>query len=180
MKTAAKRVLGLLAQVDGPGELIAAAARLREAGYTRFECHSPFAIHGLEAAAGEKPSRVSFVSGFGAFFGLILAFGGMAWMNAVDYPHIISGKPFLSYQAYTPITFALAVLFASLGALFGVIAMMRPRYHHPVFYSDRFAQFSDHGFFVSVEASDPKFDAEGTRHILEDLGGKNVEILEGV
>ncbi len=179
MNATEKRVWGLLAQFADSAALLQAARRLRAAGYCQFECHSPFPLHGMEAAAGEKRSRVSLVAGCMAFLGLAAAFGMQAWMSAVDYPHIVSGKPFLSYQAFFPITFALAVLFAAFGAMFGFLGLMKLRFHHPVFYSNRFVQFSDNGFFVSVEATDPLFHPANTRALLESLGGSEVELLEG-
>ena len=39
------------------------------------------------------------------------------WMNAVNYPLVISGKPLFSLPANIPITFELIVLFAALGGV---------------------------------------------------------------
>ena len=36
----------------------------------------------------------------------------------------------------------------------------------------------DDRFFLSIEAVDPKFDSQQTKHFLENLGGKHVEIVE--
>jgi hypothetical protein len=53
-----------------------------------------------------------------------------------------------------------------------------PRWNHPLFTSKRFAKFSDDGFFVCIEARDPKFSQDGTKALLEKAGGKNVELVE--
>jgi len=178
MNRKSNSIFGAIAQFDGPTDLVLAARRLREAGYRDFECHSPFPIHGIDEAAGEKPSKVSLVAGIAALMGLCGAYLMQAWMNALDYPIVVSGKPFMSFMAFFPITFAGAVLFAAFGATFGFIYFMHFRYHHPIFHSKRFEQFSDDGFFVSIASSDPQFDAEKTVAFLASIGGKNVEILE--
>ena len=154
------------------------ARRLREAGYRDFECHSPFPIHGLDEAAGEKRSGVSLVAGLAAFMGLCGAFLMQAWMNAMDYPIVVSGKPFMSFMAFFPITFAGAVLFAAFGATFGFLYFIHLRYHHPIFHSRRFEQFSDDGFFVSIASSDLQFDAEKSAAFLASIGGRQVELLK--
>jgi hypothetical protein len=63
--------------------------------------------------------------------------------------------------------------------LFGLLAFMGlPRLNHPLFTSKRFSKFSDDGFFVSIEARDPKFSQESTKSFLEQIGGKNIELVE--
>ena len=54
-----------------------------------------------------------------------------------------------------------------------------PRLFQWMFYSDRFAKVTDDGFFVSVEADDPKFDRDATRELLQAAGGRNIEIIGG-
>jgi hypothetical protein len=53
-----------------------------------------------------------------------------------------------------------------------------PRLNHPLFASKRFPKFSDDGFFVCIEARDPKFSQAGTKSFLEEIGGKNIELVE--
>ena len=50
------KTLGILAEFKDPAELLHAAEDMREAGYKRWDCHSPFPIHGLDDAMGMKPS----------------------------------------------------------------------------------------------------------------------------
>jgi len=53
-----------------------------------------------------------------------------------------------------------------------------PQLFHPLFESKNFRRFSDDGFFVSVDAKDPKFDAVRTGEFLKSIGGKNIEVIE--
>lgn len=168
----------VLAQFAGPKELIMAAKKTRGAGYKKFDCHSPFPIHGMDQAMGEKQSPLGWIVGGLALIGGTGALLMQWWMSAIDYPVIISGKAFFSFQAFVPITFELTVLLSAFGAVFGMFALNGlPRLHHPIFNSDRFAAASNNGFFLSVEAADAKFDPLQTTSFLESIGGEHVETL---
>ena len=80
------------------------------------------------------------------------------WMNAVDYPLLISGKPLFSLPANIPITFELIVLFSALTAFGGTLVLNQlPQFWHPVFSCERFRRVTADGFFLSIDAKDPKF-----------------------
>ncbi len=169
---------GVLAEFDGPGPLLAAARKLHERGFTRYDSHSPFPIHGMDDAMALPPSRLGWV----VFLAACLGGGGgllLEWfVSAVDYPVIISGKPFFSLPAFIPVAFELTILGAAFGAVFGMFAFNQlPRFHHPVFYSDRFGKITDDGFFISIESSDPLFSVTNTPEYLNSIGGKNIELL---
>jgi hypothetical protein len=173
------KVEGVLARFENTGELLAAAKKIREAGYREFDCHSPFPIHGMDAAMGLKRSPVGWIAGLGGFVGTSAGLALQWWTSSVAYPVVISGKPFFSYQAYLPVSFALGVLFAAISALAAMLALNRlPRLFHPVFYSDKFTRASDDGFFVSIESADPLFDVEQTKAFLKSIGGKDLEVLK--
>ncbi len=170
---------GILARFDGPASLLAASERVREAGYTRWDTHTPFPVHGLDRAMGLRPSVLPWIV-------LVLGLGGAAgamtlqwWVSAVAYPLVISGKPFFSWQAFVPVTFEVGVLMAALGAVVGMIGLSRlPMHHHPLFESSEFERASDDGFFLSIESWDPKFDVAQTRQLLESLGAAHVETVD--
>ncbi len=162
-----RRLWGLLAEFATPEDLVGAAASIREAGYTRWDAHTPFPVHGLDDAMAIRPTRLPYLV-LGA--GLVGATGGFLlqwWMNAVDYPIIISGKPFNSLPADIPVTFELTVLLASLTAFAGMlIANALPRFHHPLFASSPFRRVTTDAFFLAIEAEDPRFDRAATERLL--------------
>jgi len=181
MSAEREKTYGVIARFDGPAELLRAAAKVRDAGYKRFDCHSPFPIHGMDAAMGMKGSKVGYIAGVCGTLGGI---GGLAlqwWTSTIAYPVTISGKPYFSYQAYVPVTFGLTVLCAALGAVFSMLITNRlPRWFDGLFYSEQFStRVNDDGFFVSIEASDAAFDAAKSRAFLESIGGKQVEVIKG-
>ena len=38
---------GVIAKFDNPQSLVHAAEKVRDEGFTKFDCHSPFPIHGM-------------------------------------------------------------------------------------------------------------------------------------
>jgi len=174
------RIYSVLAEFASSGELLRAAEKVRDAGYKRFDCHSPFPIHGMDAAMGLKRSGVGYIAGLcglcGGAFGMWLQW----WTSTVDYPLVISGKPFFSFQAYIIITFGLTILGAAFGAVLGMLILNRlPKWFHGNFYSANFQRFSDDAFFISIDADDPKFDPEQVRAFLVSIGARNVEVVKG-
>ncbi len=169
---------GALAEYATPATLYHACEQVRDAGYTRWDAHTPFPVHGLDRAMGLHASRLPWIS-------LVLALGGAAtgiglqgWVSTIAYPLIISGKPFFSWPAFVPVTFELAVLGGAAGAVFGMFALNQlPTLYHPLFNSARFERASDDGFFISIESWDPKFDAERTVELLRRSGATHVELV---
>jgi len=173
------KIHGLLARFEDPRTLLKAAESVRDGGYKRFDCHSPFPIHGMDDAMGLKRSPMGWIAGIMALIGGIGMLALQWWTSTIDYPLVISGKPFFSFQAYVPITFAGAVICGAFAASLGMLMLNQlPRLHHAVFYSDKF-NASDDGFFISIEAGDSKFDAEKTAAFLKSAGASEVEVLRG-
>jgi hypothetical protein len=173
------KTMVMLAEYDSPSALLQAAEKFRDSGYKHFDCHSPFPIHGLNQAMGLQRSRLGYLVGGAAIIGFTAALTLQWWTSAIDYPIVISGKPLFSYQAFVPVTFALAVLFSAIVATIGMFIFNRlPRYHHPLFNSERFKKVTDDGFFISVESQDKQFDEIKTRALLESSGGRNIELIE--
>ena len=175
-----EKTYAVLAEFEGTAGLLKAAEQVREAGYQKFDCHSPFPIHGMDAAMGLKRSAVGYIAGICAFVAGAFALWLQWWTSAVDYPLVISGKPLFSYQAFVIVTFGFTVLGGALGAFFSMLIINRlPQLFHGNFYSPNFGKFSDDGFLVSIEAEDPQFDEKETVAFLESIGGTNVEVVTG-
>jgi hypothetical protein len=167
---------GLLAEFETADALLAAASAVRDKGYTHWDTHVPFVVHGLDEAMGIRPTKLPLVVAgagvTGTAAGLLLEW----WTNAVDYPFIISGKPFFGLPAAIPVAFETTILFAAISALVGMLAFNGlPQLYHPLFKSRAFRRATADRFFVSVEAEDPLFDPAADRIFLESLGAVRVE-----
>lgn len=169
---------GALARFRTARELYRACEQVRDAGFTRWDAHSPFPVHGLERAMGLRPSPIPWIV---LVCGLSGAAGGMGlqwWVHTQAYPLVISGKPLFSWQAFVPVTFELGVLGAALGGLFGMLGLnLLPTYFHPLFGSRMFERATDDGLFISIESWDAKFDPVRTAAFLRELGASEVELV---
>jgi hypothetical protein len=170
---------GIVAEFGSPDDLTRAAARVRDAGYVRWDAYTPFPVHGLDDAMGVRPTRLPWIV-LGA--GITGCLGGILmqwWMNAVDYPIIISGKPFFSLPANIPVAFELTILLSATTAFLGMLVMNAlPQFRHPLFANERFRKVTTDAFFIAIEAADPRFDAEETERLLRGAGGTRVERVE--
>jgi hypothetical protein len=174
-----KRPLLYLAEFETTGQVMRAAAKVRDAGYKRWDVHTPFPVHGMDKAMGLPDSRLGWIVLLCGLTGCTAAFLLMWWTNGIDYPLVIGGKPGYSLPSMVPVMFELTVLLSAFGAVFGMLILNQlPRHHHPVFYSDRFEAASDDKFFISVEAADERFDLDSTRSLLESLQPTHLELIQ--
>lgn len=176
---AKSKKFGLLAEYETPGELYHACEKVRDEGYAAWDAYTPFPVHGLEKAMGLKPSIIPYIVCVMGFSGAALGFGLQYWTSVIEYPYIISAKPFNSFQAFVPVTFELGILLGSFGAVFGMFGLNKlPQLYHSLFNSKRFSRVTDDRFFIAIEARDPRFDDEDTRALLESTGAVHVEEVE--
>jgi hypothetical protein len=169
-------VMGEFADVDS---VVRAARRVRDAGFTRWDVHSPFPIHGIDAAMGIRPTVLPWLVLGGGAAGLTTGLLLQWYTNAVDYPFLVSGKPFFSLPAFVPVIFELAVLLAALTAVFGMLGLNKlPMLYNPLFKSERFRRVTNDRFFIVIDAADPKFQEPGTSEMLRSMGSIEVEKIE--
>ena len=174
-----KRLAGYLVEFETPGEVLAAASEVRDAGFTRWDAHSPFPVHGMDGAMGLRSTMLPWVVMACGVTGLATGLFLQWWTNAHNYQLTISGKPFWSIPANIPVAFELTILFSAFGAFFGMLLFNGfPTWFHPVFSSSRFRRATQDRFFISIEASDPLFDEARTGEFTKTLGGSHIEKLE--
>lgn len=186
----ASRLYGLVAEFRTPGDAMAAAEKVRDAGYRWWDVCTPFPVHGMDKAMGIRRTILPVVVFFAGFAGTTAAFllqgftmatntpiWAMVWVTG--YPFLISGKPLMSLPAFIPVMFELTILFAALTAVFGMFIMNGlPRLHHPLFRSDRFLRVTNDRFFVVIEARDPKFIRGKTESFLRTLNPTSIEAVD--
>ncbi len=173
------RLWGYLAEYETPGEILHAAEQVRDAGFTKWDCFTPFPVHGLDNAMGIRKTILPWIVLCMGLTGLTIAITLQWYVNSPytqsaslyvlsGYPLTISGKPYWSLPANVPVMFELTVLFSALTTFYGLWTLIRlPRFHHPVFSVARFRRVTDDRFFLLVEAADEKFEAGVSRTLLE-------------
>ncbi len=172
------RVVGVLAEFTSEETLMEAARKVREEGYRRWDCHTPYPVHGLDQAMGVRHTVLPWLVMGGGLTGAACGMLMQWWMNAVDYPIMVSGKPLWSIPAFIPVTFECTVLFAALTSFFGMLALNGlPKFYQPLFRSQRFKRATSDRFFVYIEGSDAKCESENTPRFLESVGSTHVEVL---
>ena len=176
---AGTKLFGALGEFPNPAALYQACEKVRDAGYTDWDSHSPFPIHGIEKAMGISWSKVPWFALVFGLSGAAIGFGLQSWIAAVASPLTISAKPLISWPAFIPITFELGIIATAIGTLAGMSLINKlPMLYHSLFRSEAFERCSDDAFFISIEAKDAKFDAEATQQFLRDLGAIHVELVE--
>jgi hypothetical protein len=159
--------------------VIHAARHIRDAGFDRWDVHTPFPVHGMDQAMGIRRTILPWLVLCAGLTGLV---GGLAlqwYANAFDYPTFISGKPLISLPAWIPVTFEFTILLSALTAVFGMLGLNGlPHLYNPLFKSRRFRRVTNDRFFIVIDAADPKFDREQTDKMLIDLGATVVEWIE--
>ncbi len=134
----------------------------------------------MDEAMGLKKSWLSAVVLAGGVSGLLTAAimeFGPSWFL---YPLTVHGKPtnFMTVPAFFPIMFELTVLFGAFAAFFAWQLMNGlPRWNHPLFNWERFSRVTNDGFFLVIEARDPRFTEIEARDLLEKTGGQHITIV---
>jgi phosphate/sulfate permease len=160
---------------------------VRDAGYRKWDCYSPFPVHGLDEAMGVRKTVLPWLVFGAGLAGCLIALGMQWYVNApatavsaagglAGFPLVFSGKPYWSLAANIPIAFELTVLLASLTAFLGLWALIRlPRYHFPAFASRQFRRVTDDGFSLVIQSVDAKFERTKTRELIRSTGCVTLE-----
>jgi len=175
MKQAKSNLYGVMAQFDNPTDLVAAARETYAAGYRRINGYSPFPIEELSEAIGFKRTSLPLIVLIGGIIGALGGFSMQYWMEVINYPINVGGKPFNSWPAFIPITFECTVLAAAFAAVLGMLALNKlPQPYHPVFNAPNFALATRDSFFLVIESKDPKFNHDEVMRFLKSLEARDV------
>ena len=171
---------GLMAEFTSTDALVSAAERVHQEGYTRIDALTPIPVHGLAEAMGYDDRRIQKMILAGGLAGTLFGLGLQLHINLINFNINIGGRPLVSLPAFIVPAFETTILFASLTAVIGTLALCGfPQPYHPVFNVKRFRERgSTDGLFLCVEADDPKFNVTGTRELLQGLGARGVYDVE--
>src|SRR5438876_12095219 len=152
---------GVMAEFDSPTDLVAAARRTYEAGYRRINGYSPYPIEELSEAIGFTHTSLPLIVLIGGVVGGLSGFFMQYWIEVINYPLNVGGKPYNSWPASIPITFECTVLCAAFAAVLGMLVLNKlPQPYRPVFNAPNFALATRDRFFWALEANAPLYDHE--------------------
>lgn len=156
-------------------DLRKAADAVLDHGFQVYDFYTPYPVHGIEAAAGFKRSRLAIV-GFGAgSIGLFLAVFFQYWTTGFDWPLIVGGKPLNSWSAFVPVIFELTVLFAGVIGLIALFVRTRlwPLRDQPII-----PEGTDHLFILVLKEGDARFIQNTAERVFIECGA--IKLEEGI
>lgn len=158
--------LGLFRTPDGA---LAAAGKLRGAGFDRPSLISPIPLEGVEEALGPKKSVIRRFTLFGAILGGLGGFS-LAAITSVLYLHPVGGRPIITFPPYLIITYEMTILAGILATVLGFLISsrlpaIRNRVYVPEAAVDR---------FVVTVSCDGEQDLQRAAAILRDGGADEV------
>ncbi len=175
----ADKTYGLIATFDTPAAVMHAAEQVRDAGYRKWDVITPFPIHGLDQAMGVGRSRVPRISLVGGITGFCTGMSMIWFMDKYDYPITVGGKPLFSPLFAFPVSYELTILFTAFATIGGMFLLNGlPMHYHPVLNYEKIRRGTDDQFFIVIEKSDGRFNADNTRAFLAQVGGKDIGELE--
>jgi len=173
-----KKLYALGAEFTGPAELYAAAEKVRDLGFNRWDCYTPYYIHGLDKAMGQRKSWVGLFTFMGGLSGLMMGFLLVTITSVYIYPMDTQGKPFFSLPGFVPILDLLVIMPSAILSIVGMVVLSGlPRLHHPLWEWESFTRATHDKFFIVIEAGDPRFDKYATVDLLQQLGGTNLTFI---
>ena len=152
-----------------PHRALAAAARLKSAGFAAPEVMSPIPLEAAEEVLGKKTSAIKRFTLFGAILGAAAGFS-LAAGTAVLYLHPTGGRPIIPFPPFLVITYEMTILFGILATVIGFLISarlpaIRDRAYAPEAAVDKFA--------VAVTCDDEqRFERAAT--ILREAGAEEV------
>lgn len=168
----------LLAEFAEPDALVRAVREVRARGYRKIDAFTPFPVKGLADAMDLREGWLIWVGTAGFLLGAAAGYLLQWYLNAVDYPLNVGGRPLAAWPAFTLPAFEIAVLGAVVAALLAMLIKDRlPRLHHPLFGAERFDLASKDRFFLAIARNDPLFDADASGRFLADLGPLRLSVV---
>lgn len=173
-----QRIVGTVGVYDDVNALKSAASKVRDAGYSKWDCHTPYPVHGLDQAMGLRASPVPTITLSAGLVGFLCAVALQGGLSVFQYPTNIGGKPLFAWPAFVPIMFELFVLFAALATFAAIVYLGKlGRWHSPLHDTGVMSLISSNRFCIVLAASDSKFSEQGVESLLRETGCVDIRSL---
>lgn len=117
---------------DDSDKLLHAVDTLKNKGVKIFDCYTPFPVHHLDKALGYERTNITIGAFLCGMLGSLTGFTLAYYMNVVDWPMIIGGKPqdISVFTSFIPVIFELTILFTAFGMV--ILFFARSRMIHGI------------------------------------------------
>lgn len=171
-------LLGMVGHFATPDDALKAAEIVRDSKYSHFDFLTPFPIHGMEEAMGQKRSWVPLCTVVLVVLGIITAQVMMNYIMVYDWPMNFGGKPFFAWPSFVPITFELMVLFAGIGtAVIAIVAGKKDTVTQPPPMLVKTGATIDK-FVLWISAEDPEFSDAEVEDFFKALEADGIRLIE--
>ncbi|MFH1566608.1 MAG: DUF3341 domain-containing protein [Gemmatimonadota bacterium] len=169
---------GVIGHFLDPQSALTAAAAVRESEWTHFDFLTPFPIHGMDEAMGQKRSWIPYPTAALAAFGILAAQALQYYVMVWDWPMTFGGKPHFAWPAFIPITFEAMVFFGAIGsAIIAIVAGKRDTVPQPPPMAIRTGATVDR-FVLWISATDPRFDQTRALDFARSIGALEVRAVD--
>lgn len=159
---------GIIAEFETPEALKEAVVQAKRAGFTKLDAYGPFPLTEVADELGVRTTAIPWIALVAGLIGGSIQYASQYWMNAVDYPLNVGGRPLNSWPAFIPASVIVAILWAAAATLISLLVILRfPRLHHPVFEVPEFRRASEDRFFLCILGEDPRFEEGSARDFLK-------------
>jgi len=149
----------LLIEFDSDVALQRARTELSDDGWTALDTFTPTPPDDDETAPAIYPRSLPFAALIGGLIGGVGCFAMECYAAMVSYPIDVAGRPDASLIAFVPPALETSLLGIALGVVIAFLFAARlPRFHHPLFDVEDFANASDNRYFLLVDANDGRRD----------------------
>lgn len=174
-----KRIHSVLGLFDSAQQLMDAIPPVKSKVAGRLEAYSPYPIHGIDKALGQRKSPLA---GMVFIMGVIGAAAALAlelWTSGIDYPIITAAKPYFSWEAFVPIMFEVTVLFACFTAGLGMLLLLNrlPFFRHPMLRSHAMPAITRDKFALAIEDNGQGVDVDAVTAALREVGAHSIEVV---
>ncbi len=173
-------IAGVMAEFDRAEAMVAAMRAARAAGWRAMDGFAPYPVPEAAELLGVRSGRVAWIALGTGLLGAVLAYGVQWWLSVHGYPMNVGGRPLHAWPAFLPATTIVAILWAAMASLLGMLALNRlPRLHHPVFAVPGFERASEDRFFLFLSAEESGFAVEPATRLLRSLAPLRVVEVPG-
>lgn len=162
----------LQAVFDREEDLLDAVHALRARDLSVEDIFTPYPVHGLDEAAGMRPTRIGWVCAIFGLSGAAFALAFQEWVSVISWPLVIGGKPLDSLPAFVPVMFEVGVLSGGLASVFALFWLTRlypgkkAQLPHP--------EITDNRFVLVMDASLGGLDLPAVKGLLTEQGASEL------